>query len=48
VPYGIDMVQARDIWDANRNGKIDKKAPTGAGRMVCVIDTGLYTQHEDL
>lgn len=48
VPYGIDMVQARDIWDANRNGKIDNKAPTGAGRTVCVIDTGLYTEHEDL
>jgi serine protease len=48
VPYGIDMVQARDIWDANRNGKIDNKAPTGAGRIVCVIDTGLYIEHEDL
>lgn len=47
VPYGVDMVQARDIWDANRDGKIDKKAPTGAGRTVCIIDTGLYTGHED-
>ena len=48
VPYGIDMVQARDIWDANRNGKIDKNAPTGAGRTVCIIDTGYYNAHEDL
>jgi serine protease len=48
VPYGIDMVQARDIWDANRNGNIDNRAPTGAGCTVCVIDTGLYTEHEDL
>jgi serine protease len=47
VPYGIDMVQARDIWDANRDGKIDKKAPTGAGRTVCIIDTGYYSAHED-
>lgn len=47
VPYGVDMVQARDIWDANRDGRIDKKAPTGAGRTVCIIDTGLYTGHED-
>lgn len=47
VPYGVDMVQARDIWDANRDGKIDKKAPTGAGRTVCIIDTGFYTEHED-
>jgi subtilisin family serine protease len=48
VPYGIDMVQARDIWDANRDGKIDRKAPTGAGRIACIIDTGFYDEHEDL
>jgi subtilisin family serine protease len=48
VPYGIDMVQARDIWDVNRDGKIDRKAPTGAGRTVCIIDTGFYDEHEDL
>jgi subtilisin family serine protease len=47
VPYGIDMVQARDIWDTNRDGKIDRKAPTGEGRNVCVIDTGFYAEHED-
>ena len=47
VPYGIDMVQARDIWDANGDGTIDRKAPTGKGRVVCVIDTGFYTEHED-
>lgn len=47
VPYGVDMVQARDIWDANYDLKIDKKAPTGAGRTVCIIDTGFYTEHED-
>jgi serine protease len=48
VPYGIDMVQARDVWDANRDGTIDAGAPTGANRLVCVIDSGLYTQHEDI
>lgn len=47
VPYGIDMVQARDIWDANGDGKIDRKAPTGKGRVVCIIDTGFYAEHED-
>ena len=30
VPYGIDMVQARDVWDANRDGVVDSGAPTGA------------------
>ncbi|NPA07125.1 MAG: S8 family serine peptidase [Chloroflexi bacterium] len=47
VPYGVDMVQARDVWDANRDGVVDSGAPTGAGITVCIIDTGLYTDHED-
>lgn len=48
VPYGVDMVQARQIWDANLDGKIDKRAPTGEGRTICIIDTGLFDLHEDL
>lgn len=47
VPYGIDMVQARDVWDANRDGLIDSGAFTGARIKVCIIDSGLYTAHED-
>lgn len=38
VPYGIDMVQAPQVWNAGY---------TGAGRTVCVIDSGLFTGHED-
>ena len=48
VPYGIDMVQARDVWDENRDGEIDAGAPTGDNRTVCIIDSGLYVGHEDL
>jgi serine protease len=48
VPYGIDMVQARDVWDANRDGTVDAGAPTGSGRTICIIDSGLFTEHEDL
>lgn len=48
VPYGIDMVQARDIWDANCDGMIDEGAVTAANRTVCVIDSGVLTDHEDL
>jgi serine protease len=48
VPWGIDDVQARDVWDANRDGAADAGAPTGAGCKVCVIDSGVYTAHEDL
>jgi subtilisin family serine protease len=43
----VDSVQARDVWDADRDGTIDYGAPTGAGRTVCIVDTGLYTGHED-
>jgi serine protease len=47
VPYGIDMVQARDVWDANRDGVVDEGSPTGSGCRVCVIDSGVYVNHED-
>ncbi|MGB4594412.1 MAG: S8 family serine peptidase [Anaerolineaceae bacterium] len=48
VPYGIDMVQARDVWDANRDGVADTGAPTGSNRTLCIIDSGYYQDHEDL
>ncbi|WP_408953673.1 S8 family serine peptidase [Lysobacter sp. Hz 25] len=47
VPYGIDQVQARDVWDANRDGVIDTGAATGEGIKVCVIDSGINSTHED-
>jgi spore coat protein U-like protein len=53
VPYGIDMVEARDVWDTNRDGSIDSTgsgvpSPTGANRKVCIIDSGFHATHEDL
>lgn len=47
VPYGIDLVQARDVWDADRDDTIDPGAPTGDGMLVCVIDSGIHAGHED-
>ncbi len=47
VPYGIDMVHAREAWDANRDGVVDAGAATGAGIRVCVVDTGIAAHHED-
>jgi subtilisin family serine protease len=37
TPYGIDQVQAPLVWPL----------ATGAGRKICIIDSGLYTAHED-
>jgi subtilisin family serine protease len=48
VPWGIDAVQARDIWDADRDAVTDEGAPNGSGVNVCIIDTGYYLGHEDL
>jgi subtilisin family serine protease len=47
VPYGVDSVQARDLWDVDRDGVVDPGAPTGAGITVCIIDSGLYADHPD-
>ncbi|WP_020680133.1 S8 family serine peptidase [Marinobacterium rhizophilum] len=48
TPYGIDMVQATDIWDANSDGLTDAGTVTGAGVQVCVIDSGIEADHDDL
>jgi len=47
VPYGIDKVQAREVWDRDQDGVIDPGAYTGAGILVCIIDSGLSTSHEE-
>jgi subtilisin family serine protease len=48
VPWGIDAVQARDVWDSDGDTIVDDNAPTGAGIKVCIIDTGYYAAHDDL
>lgn len=48
TPYGIDLVRARDVWDADRDGVIDPGAPTGAGIRLCIVDSGIDAGHEDL
>jgi serine protease len=39
MPYGIEMVQAPQVWAAGA---------TGEGVKVCIIDTGYGAHHEDL
>jgi serine protease len=48
IPYGIDAVKARDVWDVNRDGAVDLDAPDGNGILICVIDSGLHTAHADM
>jgi serine protease len=48
MPYGISKVQANQVWDGNNDGHVDAGALNGAGRTVCIIDTGYYQGHEDL
>jgi serine protease len=42
-PYGIGMVQAPAVWDPGVNG-----VKVTGGVKVCVIDSGIYADHEDL
>ncbi len=48
IPYGIEAVQALEVWDEDGNGNPDPGAPTGEGIVVCIIDSGFYSDHEDL
>lgn len=39
MPYGVERVQAPQVW---------AEGYTGEGITVCVIDTGLFWEHEDI
>jgi len=48
IPYGLDAVQATDVWDSNpADGAFDTGAPRGSGIKVGIIDSGVFTGHTD-
>lgn len=48
TPWGIDAIEARDVWSPNQDGNIDLAQPNGTGITVCIIDSGIHAKHEDL
>ena len=46
-PYGIKMVQATQLWDADLNKVLDPMPTTGAGIKIGVIDSGIFKEHKD-
>ncbi|MBN1137335.1 MAG: S8 family serine peptidase, partial [Anaerolineae bacterium] len=47
VPWNVDQVQARDVWDIDRDGVVDEGAPDGSGVRFCIIDSGFFRDHDD-
>lgn len=45
IPYGLGIVQARQVWDSNGDDVVDGFA--GSGYTVCVIDTGIISGHKE-
>lgn len=48
MPWGIEDVQANQVWDANHDLQVDTGATAGQGVTVAVIDNGLDATHPDL
>ncbi|EPX59963.1 alkaline protease [Cystobacter fuscus DSM 2262] len=44
----LRMTQANEVWDPNNQGSLQEGAPTGSGRIVCVVDSGMDLQHPEL
>lgn len=49
LPWGVNSVQADEVWDTDHNLAIDSLSSiTGQGVKVAVLDSGIQLGHEDL
>ena len=48
LPWGVDRIDADEVWDANDDLTVDGGAIAGVGITVAVLDTGVQTNHPDL
>jgi subtilisin family serine protease len=48
LPWGINAVQADEVWDSDHNLMLDAGSITGQGVSVAVLDSGIQLGHEDL
>ncbi|WNG13513.1 S8 family serine peptidase [Cystobacter fuscus] len=44
----LRMTQANEVWDPDNAGSLKPGTPTGSGRTVCVVDSGMDLQHPEL
>ena len=48
LPWGVDRIDADEVWDSNHDMVIDDGANTGQGIKIAVLDTGIISSDEDL